>query len=652
MRQWLAVIIFSGTILAQDPYAELAAGRFESAVTLFRQKIDAGQKTPALYKDLGYTLLRIGETEAGRDAFAAAMKLAPDDTRAALEYAFLCHETKRTRDARRTFDRLRQSAPGDTRDLAERAFQNIDRALASNIDRWGKAAAQTPDSDSVHEELARNAEDRDELKLAEEHYARAWALKPARRSLLADLGRVRKYQGRDEDALITLLAASRSAEPRVAEAARELLPDRYPFVYEFRQAIAMDPRNFQLRRELGFLLVQIERKEEAEKVFAELLGMSPDDLLAATQLGFLRLARNDVSAAMPLLQKVLESGNEELANRVRIALKMPVPERPRPVPVARDTDVRTLAERSFQAGFMRDALRYFQQANETSPADTQIMLRLGWTHNMLHDDREAIRWFRAARASTDPKVASEATKAWRNLRPDFAPVRTTLWMTPSFSTRWHSAFAYGQAKAEFRIGRLPVRPYLSARFVGDAGRGYIDARALSERAIIPAIGIGTKYWKGLMGWAEAGVAMPYRSQPGSATRGDYRGGVTFGKGFGRMMGGESSGWFATANYDAVYISRFRHDVLGYMQHRAGYTLNRELILQAYFNMNVTVDRQREYWGNFWETGPGSRLRWRRMPPGLMFTADLVRGRHLVQQGNPRGPTFYDVRLGIWYAVTF
>ena len=43
---------------------------------------------------------------------------------------------------------------------------------------------------------------------------------------------------RVEEAHAALLAASRGGEPRAAEAARELLPNRYPYVYEFRKAIA------------------------------------------------------------------------------------------------------------------------------------------------------------------------------------------------------------------------------------------------------------------------------------------------------------------------------------------------------------------------------------------------------------------------------
>src|SRR5581483_7550732 len=106
------------------------------------------------------------------------------------------------------------------------------------------------------------AEQRGDLALAAEHYEKAWRLQPDRRSVLVDLGRVWKALGREEDAVAALLAASRGGEPRAAELARELLPDRYPFVPEFRRALLLDPANTDLRRELGYLLLRMDRPSE------------------------------------------------------------------------------------------------------------------------------------------------------------------------------------------------------------------------------------------------------------------------------------------------------------------------------------------------------------------------------------------------------
>ena len=89
------------------------------------------------------------------------------------------------------------------------------------------------------------------------------------------------------------------------------------------------------------------------------------------------------------------------------------PAQPAPPP---SIDAKVMAERSLKAGFIRDALKYLQLAQEDDPADFAVMLKLGWTYNLLHNDRQAIRWFDLARKSSDPKIAKEAATAYRNLR--------------------------------------------------------------------------------------------------------------------------------------------------------------------------------------------------------------------------------------------
>jgi hypothetical protein len=38
------------------------------------------------------------------------------------------------------------------------------------------------------------------------------------------------------------------------------------------------------------------------------------------------------------------------------------------------------------------------------------MLKLGWTNNILKNDKEAVRWFSLARKSPDPAVAAKPTR--------------------------------------------------------------------------------------------------------------------------------------------------------------------------------------------------------------------------------------------------
>jgi tetratricopeptide (TPR) repeat protein len=520
---------------------------------------------------------------------------------------------------------------------AEQAFHNIDDPLAAGIARWQRAIVLGADF-SGHFELATLAEQRDELALAATHFERAWRLLPDRRTVLVDLGRVWLAMGRTTDATSALLAASYGGEPRAAEMARELLPARYPFVSEFRQALALDPANHDLRRELGYLLLRMGRENEAEAEFRILTQNAPDDLLSATQLGFLLYARGEKVAATPLFDRVLAGKDDDLANRVRAVLRMPQVLRPRASAAPQSIDAKIMAERSINAGFIKDALRYLEAAHESDPGDFEIMRKLAWTNNILRRDAVAWRWFDLARRSPDPTIAADAERAYRSLHAAAQRFRTTAWLFPLFSTRWHDLFAYGQVKTEINLG-FPVRPYISVRFVGDTRRtlGAGSPQYLSESSFILGIGAATLPWHGMIAWGEAGTAISYLK---GHILPDYRGGVSAT----RSLRREGSAWLADASLDALYVSCFNQDFLVYTQSRAGYNFGP---VQLHWNGNATIDAKRQDWANFVETGPGLRVP---LPQSMYLTFNLLRGAYLINNPSRRS-TFNDVRAGFWYAFT-
>jgi tetratricopeptide (TPR) repeat protein len=486
------------------------------------------------------------------------------------------------------------------------------------------------------------------LALAAEHYRKAWAIQPDKRGLLVDLGRVLRSANKMEEAQAVLVAASRGSETRAAESARELLPARYPWVNEFRRAMEIDSRNVPLRRDLAFLLLQMERRPEAEREFRAILDLAPDDPLSCAQLGFLLLARGETGRALPLLERVMKEPDTALAARVRGYMRTPQ-RSDAPPPVSGDPKV--MAGRSLDSGYLQDALRYLQTAFEADRQDPWVHLKLGWTYNLLHDDRSAIRWFDQARRANDAGIAAEGERAYRNLRPSLARIRTTAWMFPFFSSRWRDVFSYAQVKTEFHTGTM-IRPYLSVRLLGDVRRSTGGALPvnLSENSMILAGGLASQYWRGLMGWVEAGQGLNYitgRMKP------DYRGGLSYGAGFGPGVGAGAAGPFFETNADGVYISRFQHDLLTYSQNRLGFTpeMPGEVRAQIYWSANVTVDTKRLEWANFIETGPGVRLRIPSLARSLLFSVDLVRGAYTVPQRGLRAPNFFDFRAGFWYAAT-
>jgi tetratricopeptide (TPR) repeat protein len=653
-------LIFITTLLcAQSPgyelltgaYQALKAGSYEQAIAGFEKALALDPGLAAIHKDAAYACLKIGENRVARGHFKRAIELNPADYPAALEYAFLSfeapdHPIPAKAEARRVFDRVRhQSSNPAAAATAEQAFQNIDKPLAEGIARWSAALAGAAPTFSVHHELAELAEQRDNWDLAAEHYLAAWHLEPRRKSVLVSIGRVERSRNRPEQATAALLAASRGGEPYAADQARELLPVRYPYVYEFRNAIALDPANTELHRELAYLLLSMEQKADAEVEFAHIAASDPADLLTAAQLGFLLLARGDRNHAMPLLTRVLKGGDEQLANSVRTALNLPH-ELSAPVVAAGEADARVMYERSYRAGYLQDALRYLKLANEANPEDYAVILKMGWTYNLLHQDRNALDWFRRARESSDPEVAGEAKHAFNNLRPEFARIRMTGWLLPFYSTRWHDAFSYGQVKAELRLDSLQIRPYLSVRFIGDKRLNTPgpNPQSLSESSFLLAAGVSTRV-HGVTLWGEAGRAVSYTTRK---TLPDYRGGASWARGWGRMMSSEASGLFLETNADEVFLSRFGNDLLTYSQWRGGWTQHG---VQFLWNANVTVDTKRQYWANLVETGPGIRFRVPGAPAGLLFSVSGFRGAYLVNFDNPHHPNFFDLRAGFWYAFT-
>ncbi len=643
--------------LLDQAYGALRLRDYPEAIARFEEAAAAAPGRAAIRKDLAYTYLKTGETDAARDQFAEAMRLEPRDFHVALEYAFLCHETRRRAAARRVFDRIRREGDPESRATAERAFENVDRPLREGIDRWKRVAESAPGNFAAHHELAQLAEERDQQGLAAKHYLAAWRLLPDRRMLLVDAGRVLREQDLLEEAHAVLVAASRGGQTRASEMARDLLPERYPFVSEFQGAIGLDPKNLELRRDLAYLLLALGRQPDAEREFRGLLEVDPDDPLSNAQLGLLYLGRGEKARAMPLLERAMKVGSEALAQKIRTVLN-PASARAASTS-ALSGDPKVMAERSFQAGYLVDALRFLKMAHEADSNDAWVQLKLGWTFNILHKDREALQWFDLARRSSDSRFSAEAGQAYRALRPEFAAVRTTVWMFPFYSSRWNDVFSYGQIKTEFKVGGLPIRPYLSTRLLGDLGRQTRIGRPqdLSENAVVFAVGVATTPWKGVFGWAEAGTAVSFLPRAGSdRAREDYRGGVGYLKGFGPGMSQETPGWFVESDWNGVFVSRFENDFLVYLQHRAGYSPAPlawlgGLRTQLYWAGNVTFDARRLEWANFLETGPGVKFRWPFFPKSLFLTASLLKGKYTVPQRGYRPPDFVDFRVGFGYAVT-
>ncbi len=610
---------------------------YDSAIVEFRITLAKNPNNASAHKNLAYTLLKTGDNVEARDEFEAALKLNSHDETAALEFAFLAFETKKPVEARRMFERLRRNGTAATRATAEKAFQNIDQPLATGIARWQQALARSASPNdismfSAHWELAHLAELRDELPLAAEQYAICRQLKPQLSELLLIEARVWQQLNRVDEARAAILAASRERNSRTAEQGLELWGSRYPYPYEFVKALEIDPRNIDLRRELAFLYLAIDKRSDAVEQFEKILALDPNDRLSRDQLDALHGVKKVAVAA------------------------------PRVTGASPQAGAKQLGEKSLALGFARDAIKYLRQAHDEDPDDAEVMLKLGWAYNYAKDDADAIQWFDRVRHCNDPVIAAQAAKAFHNLNGD-TPAQTTVWTLLMYSSRWHDMFSYDQVKRTFPLPWKDMNKwfsvYLSARLTGDLTSSLpLDStkpRDLWDNVAIFGVGVSSKTWHHFTGWAEAGEGvrdMPVRAGFGTAIP-DYRGGLNFEKGFGHLLGGNSPGLFFETTGDAVYISRYDKDWIFQSKNRAGWTFApwNKLSAEVLLNANYLHDLKNQYWAEAGEIGPGIRVHMPWMRPGAYISSDFVRGAYTNNVGNPRRPNYNDFRVGLWYAFT-
>ena len=243
-------------------YEALRAKDYDTAIAAFLKGIEAAPERASVRKDLAYTYLKIGENELAREQFREAMRLEPNDAQVAMEYAFLCYETKEQAEARRIFDRIRKTGNA----TAEQAFQNIDDPLAAGIERWRRPSR-----------WARQFQRALRIGHAGRAAGRTGAGRRALSKSLASAARPadraggpgprvegdERRQGRGCGAAggFAGRGAARRRDGAGTAAGAISLRRRVP------RGLELDPGNVELRRELGYLLLRMDRKSEAEAEF-------------------------------------------------------------------------------------------------------------------------------------------------------------------------------------------------------------------------------------------------------------------------------------------------------------------------------------------------------------------------------------------------
>jgi tetratricopeptide (TPR) repeat protein len=480
---------------------------------------------------------------------------------------------------------------------------------------------------------------------------------------------------RPAEARRVFLKLSTSAEPLVrAKAAAAFEQVDRPLregIERWRQALALAPDQWSGHEELAHLAelrnqfdLAAEQYELAWKLRPAKTELLLDLERAWSALGRPQEARSALVAAWRTgPPRVAERARERLHGAIPAETEIALAAPSRAAGHGEDAVLfaKELGLKSLAQSYLADARRYLTLANQQAPGDAEVQYGLGVVENLLGRNREAVRWFAAARRSSDSRVSGPAQAAYDNLRPETRGFGFTAWAVPFYSSRWQDLFLYGQMRGEYRLRGGRLTPYVSLRMVGNlrgrhAGPWAIAPQYLSETSVIAAGGLQWRVRHNLFAWGEAGQSFSYlgRREDAGFSRPDYRGGLSWLKGWGKLLGAGEAGWFAETGLDPVYASRFRHNLFLYSQTRAGYTLPLAAggaQVQVLMHWNVTVDRNREWWGNLAEAGPGIRVKLPGLPPGMTLRAEFLRGAHLQNRGNPLRPNYWDFRSGVWYAFS-
>lgn len=541
--------------------------------------------------------------------------------------------------------------------------------LDSAVSSFRQALPCNPGNARLHKDFAYTLLRTGDRLAARAQFARSLEIDPADEAAALEAAFLDYETGRRREARSLFLKLKSSSNPGIqAKAARafdEIDQALAAAIGRWRQALQRAPDQWSGHEELAHLAEQRDDLPLASSEFLQAWTLRPARLELLLDLARVWTGQGDTVQARRALVTAWRHGPPRVAETARELLHGEVPaetEIALVVPKAQpedaagpELDAREMGARSLANSYLNDALKYLTLAHQRNPADAEVLYQLGLTNNLLHRDADALGWFAQARRAADPEISAKAARAWSTLHATQPGFHVSVWFAPTHSSYWDDLFLYSQARLEYRPAHSRFTPYVSLRFLGDTSNGFpwVAYSYLSETRIIGAAGLQVRLHPRAYGWFEAGAAFNYggRRNTDLATP-DYRGGLSWSKGWGRLFGNPESGRFAESHVDGVYIHRHWDDKILYVQNAAGYTVGTAegAAWSAYMNFNLVADSGGDQWANKIEYGPGMRFVVKGMPRGMSIRYDILRWRRTMPN-SPIGVGGWDVRTGLWYAFT-
>lgn len=253
-------------------------GDFPGAERSFRRGLEIDPENLDLHNALGWTLFQQGRSAEATEEYGKALAVNPDDVKANNNMALALTELGQLDEAALHFERSLAVEP--TAEIHSDLGFVLDRQGRSEeaVENYRKAIALDPDSASAHFNLAVSLLRRDELDEAEVQYREALRVKPTAETHNG-LGFVLSKQGRIDEAIAQFKEAV-VANPKYTAAYNNLAGNlikqgKLDEAASYYQTSLNEKPSAALHNQLGLVLAQLGRTDEAMQQFREALTMNP-----------------------------------------------------------------------------------------------------------------------------------------------------------------------------------------------------------------------------------------------------------------------------------------------------------------------------------------------------------------------------------------
>jgi Flp pilus assembly protein TadD len=567
---------------------------------------------------------RRGEHARAKEAFEAAEAAGADPQRVALELAYLASSRHDRATAR---EMLQRAAEGPDEALAQQAR----RELAVMGPRKGQLAASDPKSQPWYWfDLAWKARDQGELEQARRALYTARDLGAPSQRVALELGYLDLAAGDPDAARLRLEEAVRGEDPELAQQATAQLE-----VLDSPSEESLGPgmpgywmRQAWTAKEAGELA-------EAREAFFYARELGAPSQQVAIELGYLAMVEGDRELALLYFEEASLGADPGLAQLGAAELEAARPQAPGASAFDPSHPGYWLEqgwalkeEREFE-----DARRAFMTARELG-ADSQVVaLELGYNALERGDRTEAFHAFREAAEGPDPARSAQAEAelehldgpfwgevygdvyGWWRLTPSRSlygvpTVRARYYWTPWGTLDLH-AYLFTQISRDMSsspgsISGYPITYADNTLLFGAGGLARFFGRQAGIYAQLgPALRLvddGEKRW-----WFDARVAAYVGLEGGPARPGALAKGE-------RAHG--PPGLWREVYAEAVYATRFDHNVIAMARGRAGFTplITSSVAWQPMLQARAFGDLHGDYWNNRADIGPAHRWRWQRELP--------------------------------------